>query len=123
MAAIIYETRSRMGYVVFTSPRGVGHLRLRGLALAVIAGLVVGVFPALRGMRVADCRCIVRSVKPRNSGIMPALKQFGFGLRGAGGRGCRRAADRITGVAVARERGSAGGVDGVDSNGAGVGRG
>ena len=49
-AAIIYETRSRMGYAVFMSPM-VWAIWLRGLALAVIVGLVVGVFPALRGMR------------------------------------------------------------------------
>jgi len=49
-AAVIYEARSRVGYAAFMSPM-VQAIWLRGLALAVIVGLVVGVFPALRGMR------------------------------------------------------------------------
>jgi putative ABC transport system permease protein len=49
-AAAIYEARSRVGYAVFMSPM-VRAIWLRGLALAVIVGLVVGVLPALRGMR------------------------------------------------------------------------
>jgi putative ABC transport system permease protein len=49
-AAVIYEARSTVGYAVFMSPM-VRAIWLRGLALAVIVGLVVGVLPALRGMR------------------------------------------------------------------------
>lgn len=49
-AAIVYWARSTMGSTLFISPVGEA-IWLRGLILAVIVGLLVGVLPAMRGMR------------------------------------------------------------------------
>jgi len=49
-AVIVYWVRSTMGSTIFLAPVG-EDTWLRGLALAVVVGLLVAVLPAMRGMR------------------------------------------------------------------------
>jgi putative ABC transport system permease protein len=49
-ATTVYWVRSTMGPTIFMSPVGEA-IWLRGLAIAVLVGLIVGALPAIRGMR------------------------------------------------------------------------
>jgi len=49
-AVTVYWVRSSMGPTIFMSPVGEA-IWLRGLAIAVLVGLMVGTLPAMRGMR------------------------------------------------------------------------
>jgi putative ABC transport system permease protein len=59
---VVAAVRLKLGPSVPMLPVA-GTIWLRGLTLAGIIGLTVGVLPALRGMRLQDRRCAVRSLK------------------------------------------------------------